>query len=69
MDESGASIEPSGTTPSNVPAYVFQSFLQALEADGASAELVARLRKTLLVDKVFSDKALKEALFPETWDL
>ena len=69
MDESSTSIKPSGATPSDVPAHVFESFLQALEASGASAELVARLRKTLLVDKVFTDKAFKEALFPEPWDL
>jgi hypothetical protein len=53
----------------DIPAHVFESFLEALEAKGASAELIARLRKTLLVDKTFTDKALKEALFPETWDL
>ncbi|MBI3372909.1 MAG: hypothetical protein HY017_14300 [Betaproteobacteria bacterium] len=56
-------------TPGDIPTLVFESFLQALEASGTSTELIARLRKTLLVDKGFSDKALKEALFPETWDL
>ncbi len=69
MDESSTSIKPSGATPSDVPVHVFESFLQSLEASGASTELVARLRKTLVVDKVYTDKAFKDALFPETWDL
>jgi len=59
------------TTPStidgtpDVPAQVFEKFLQALEDTGASAELVARLRKTLLEDKTFTERALKEAVLTE----
>lgn len=69
MDEPSNPTKASGATPGDVPAHVFESFLQALESNSASIELVARLRKTLLVDKVFTEKALKEAIFPETWDL
>ena len=52
-----------GTT--DVPAQVFEKFLQALEGTGASAELVGRLRKTLLEDKTFTERALKEAVLTE----
>lgn len=50
---------------SDVPGRVFEKFLQALGDAGASAELVARLRKTLLEDKKFTERALKEAVLPE----
>jgi len=54
---------PEGTP--DVRTHVFKMFLQALEGAGVSAELVARLRKTLLEDKTFTDHALKEAILPE----
>jgi len=50
---------------SDVPAQVFEKFLQALMDAGASAELVARLRKTLLEDKKFTERALREAVLSE----
>ena len=50
---------------SDVPVQVFEKFLQALREAGASAELVARLRKTLLEDKKFTERALKEAVLAE----
>ena len=46
----------------DVPTQVFEKFLQALGDSGALVELVARLRKTLLVDKAFTERALKEAV-------
>lgn len=49
----------------DVPAQVFEKFLQALSNAGASAELVARLRKALLEEKKFTERALKEAVLPE----
>jgi hypothetical protein len=52
-----------GTT--DVPTQVFEKFLQALEGSGVSAELIARLRKTLLEDKAFTERALKEAVLAE----
>ena len=52
-----------GTT--DVPVQVFEKFLQALGDAGASADLVARLRKTLLEEKKFTERALREAVLPE----
>lgn len=52
-----------GTT--NVPAQVFEKFLQALEGSGVSAEVIGRLRKALLEDKAFTERALKEAVLAE----
>jgi hypothetical protein len=48
-----------------VPAQVFEQFLADLMAAEIPAEVVARLRKTLLEDQLFSDAALKQALFGE----
>jgi len=50
---------------SDVPKQVFEKFLEALSSAGASTELVDRLRKTLLDDKKFSERAIKEAVLPE----
>ena len=47
----------------DVPVQIFEEFVKALEADGVSAELVTRLRKTLLESKTFTDRALKVAVF------
>jgi hypothetical protein len=52
-----------------VPDRVFTTFVEALAKATVDEELVARLRKTLLVDHSFGDKALKEAIFPEVFDL
>ncbi len=52
-----------GTT--DISTQVFEKFLQTLEGTGVSAELVARLRKTLLEDKTFTERALKEAVLAE----
>lgn len=52
-----------GTT--DVPAQVFEEFLRALGDAGASAELVARLRKALLEDRTFTERALKLAVIGE----
>lgn len=50
---------------SDVPTSVFERFLEALNEAGVSTDLVARLRKTLLEDKKFTDHALKEAVLAE----
>ncbi|MBL7130594.1 MAG: hypothetical protein ISS45_04220 [Candidatus Omnitrophica bacterium] len=50
---------------SDVPAQVFKKFLEALVSAGASVELVARLSKTLLEDRTFTEIALKEAVLGE----
>lgn len=49
----------------DVPAQIFEQFLQALSDTGMSVELIARLRKTLVEDRTFSDGALKTAVFGE----
>jgi len=54
---------PEGTP--DVPTQVFEKFLQALGDAAVSTELVARLRKTLLEDKAFTERALKEAVLAE----
>jgi hypothetical protein len=50
---------------SDVPAQVFEKFLQALGGSAVSAELIARLRKVLLEDKTFTERALREAVLAE----
>lgn len=49
----------------DVPTQVFEKFLQALGGAAVSTELVARLRKALLEDKTFTERALKEAVLAE----
>jgi hypothetical protein len=49
----------------DVPAQIFEKFLQALESKDVSADLVARLCKTLLEDKTFTERALKKAVLDE----
>jgi tripartite-type tricarboxylate transporter receptor subunit TctC len=49
----------------DVPTRVFEKFLEALDEASASTDLVARLRKTLLEDKKFTERALKEAVLAE----
>jgi len=56
---------PNTTRTPDIPAQVFEKFLQALGGTGASAELVTRLRKTLLEDKSFNDRALRTAVLGE----
>ncbi len=48
-----------------VPAQVFEKFLEALTVADVPAEVVARLRKTLLDDKIFTDRALRAAVLSE----
>lgn len=49
----------------DVPAQVFEKFLQALGEASVSAELVARLRKTLLEERTFTERALQVAVLGE----
>jgi hypothetical protein len=69
MDETQELMPMMATSTSegtrDVPARVFERFLQSLEQSGESVELVGRLRKTLLEDKTFTDRALKEAILAE----
>jgi len=49
----------------DVPARVFEKYLQALGDAKVSPEVISRLRATLLEDKSFTERALKEAIFGE----
>lgn len=49
----------------DIPTQVFEKFLENLGEIGTSADLMARLRKTLIEDNAFTDRALKIAIFPE----
>jgi len=52
-------------TLGDVPAQVFAKYLEAMAAAGASGELIARLRKTLLEERIFTESALKTAVLGE----
>ena len=49
----------------DIPVQVFEKFLKALEDTDVSAELVARLRKTLLEEQTFTESVLKVAVLGE----
>jgi len=67
MEEKITNNNAAGSPPAllDIPAQVFTSFLQSLSESGAAPELVDRLRTTLLKNKVFSDRALKDAVLGE----
>ena len=52
-------------TSPEVPKQIFEKFLADLTAGGQPAELVARLRKTLIEKPSFSERALRAALLPD----
>ncbi|HUW71185.1 MAG TPA: hypothetical protein VMX33_13225 [bacterium] len=49
----------------DIPTQVFERFLSEMESAGASSEIIVRLRKTLLVDQVYTEIALKAAILGE----
>ena len=49
----------------DIPARVFEKFLQALVDGKVSPEVISRLRTTLLEKKTFTERALKEAVLGE----
>ena len=49
----------------DIPARVFDKFLQALVDCKVSPEVISRLRTTLLEKKIFTERALKEAVLGE----
>lgn len=49
----------------DIPAQIFEKYLAALNGAGVSAELTARLRKTLLEDKTYTERALRAAVLGE----
>jgi len=57
------SSRPEGTP--DIPAQVFEEFVQALRGSDLSAESVALLRKALLEDRTFTEHALEKAILAE----
>lgn len=50
-------------TATDAPTRVFEGFLDALAKNGITEDIIGRLRKTLITEKKFSDKALRDAIF------
>ena len=49
----------------DVPAQVFEKFLADAAAAGLPAEMITRLRATLIDERAFSDRALRAAVLAE----
>jgi len=49
----------------DVPAQVYEAFLQALQDAGLSSELISNLRSTLIHNKTYTEQALKKAILGE----
>jgi hypothetical protein len=49
----------------DLPTQVFEEFLQALNKADVPPELIARLGKTILEQKVFTEAALRAAILEE----
>ena len=61
-------VQPESIPPESckdVPSRVFEEFLQELSKAGEDATVIEQLRRTLLVDCVYTGRALKAALLPE----
>jgi hypothetical protein len=61
----GVTASPAIGGAPEVPTQVFEKFFEGLTAAGLPAEVVARLKKTLVEDKTFTDRALKVAVLSE----
>jgi hypothetical protein len=49
----------------DIPTRVFEKYLEVLAEAKVSPEVISRLRATLLEDKSFTERALKDAVFGE----
>jgi hypothetical protein len=49
----------------DIPTRVFEEFLQALVDAKAPPEMISRLRETLLENKTFTERSLRDAVFGE----
>jgi hypothetical protein len=58
-------VSPSTGGVPAVPTQVFEKFLEALTGADIPAEVVARLKKALVEDKTFTDRALKAAVLSD----
>lgn len=59
------SDKPVTNVVSDIPRQVIGKFLDSLMEKGVSADVVARLRKTLVEDSTLTETAVKRAIFPE----
>ncbi|MEO6847149.1 MAG: hypothetical protein ABI254_07815 [Chthoniobacterales bacterium] len=50
---------------SDVPSVIFEKFLSALTGPDVPEQVIERLRKTLLEERNFTERALKEAILKE----
>ena len=55
--------QPASQGTGDVPERVYRDFLDQLAAASVPAEVISRLRKTLLEDRAFKESALREAIF------
>lgn len=55
---------PETKAKTDVTSEVFEEFLKLLSEKGTPEDVVARLRRTLIEKKQFSERALREAIFP-----
>jgi hypothetical protein len=56
--------EPEDGPLAEIPRQIFEQFVQKLTKTGTNAEVVARLKQTILDRGALSDKAVRSALFP-----
>ncbi len=56
---------PSEQGTPDVPAQVFEKFLQTLGETGVSAEIIRRLRKALLEERTLTERTLTAAVLGE----
>jgi hypothetical protein len=56
---------PAAGAAPDVPAQVFERFLRDLSEAGLPPDMISRLRRTLIEERSFSDRALRAALLSE----
>ena len=56
---------PKTSNTTEVSERIFSAFLDKLSEANYPADVIDRMRKSLLQDKKFTEKAMREALFPK----
>ena len=56
---------PDQTGAPDVPSQIYDRFLEDLARKAVPAEIIARLRKTFVEQKIMTEAALKAAIFSE----
>ena len=65
VEHMGESDAGTATGGPEIPRQVFEKFLADLVAAGHSTDLVSRLRKCLVEEAAFGERALRAAVVPE----